>query len=87
MHYSFGSVIILFLANLIRIYYWLILARVILSWVIRDPENKLFAFLLDITEPVLAPIRKILPSMGLDFSPIIAFFLLRLLSRLLLSFI
>lgn len=79
------TVFILFLARLIEIYYWLILARVVLSWFIRDPANKIYHFLSGITEPVLYPIRKLMPSMGLDFSPIIAFFLLQIVKRILLS--
>lgn len=79
-------VIIRFLTRLIQIYSWLILARVLLSWIIRDPYNRLYHFLYSITEPFLGLIRRVLPStMGLDFSPIIAFLLLDILSRLIES--
>ena len=81
---SLTGSIILFAVRLIQIYNILIIARVLASWVIRNPYNRLYYFLLTITEPVLGPLRRILPPMmGLDFSPIIAFFLLDLLSHLL----
>lgn len=87
MRYSLPEVLILFVARLITIYYYLILARVLMSWFVQDPNNRIYHFLYSITEPVLGPIRRILPSMGLDFSPIVAFILLQLVSRMLLSFI
>ena len=81
---SFTGSILFFAVRLIQIYNILIIARVLASWVIRNPYNRLYHFLLTITEPVLGPLRRILPPMmGLDFSPIIAFFLLDLLSHLL----
>jgi len=81
---SLTGSIILFAVRLIQIYNILIIARVLASWVIRNPYNRLYYFLLTITEPVLGPLRRVLPPMmGLDFSPIIAFFLLDLLSHLL----
>ena len=85
MRLDLASIFILFLARLIEIYYWLIIARAILSWFIRDPRDKVYRFLYGITEPVLAPIRRILPDMGLDLSPLIAFFILQVLKRLILS--
>lgn len=72
-----------FLAALARILdagfsilYWLILIRALISWVNPDPYNPLVQFLYKATEPILSPIRKILPSglrFGIDISPIIAF--------------
>jgi YggT family protein len=48
-----------------------IIGRSILSFVVRDWRNPLLRFLYDITEPVLAPVRRVLPVAmgGLDFSP------------------
>ncbi len=63
----------------LTVYYWLILASALLSWVNPDPFNPIVQFLQKATEPVLAPIRRILPSgmkFGLDISPIIAFLLI-----------
>jgi len=61
--------------RIIQIYNILIIARVLASWIVRNPYNRLYHFLITITEPVLGLIRRILPPlMGLDLSPIIAFF-------------
>jgi YggT family protein len=81
--YSPLQVLIIFLIRLIQIYNYLILGRVLMSWIIRDPENKFYHFLYSITEPVLGRIRNIMPSMGMDFSPIIAYFILNLVARML----
>jgi len=54
-------------------YYWLILIRALISWVNPDPFNVIVQFLHRTTDPVLEPIRRLLPPMGIDISPIIAF--------------
>ena len=85
---SLTGSILFFVVRVIQIYYYLILARVFISWIVRNPYNRLYHFLITITEPVLGPIRRILPPMmGLDFSPIIAFIILNLLARLISSLI
>ena len=62
-----------------------ILARVLISWVRVDPHHPAVQFLMEITEPVLRPIREMMPSMGMfDFSPIIALLLLNVLEGLIL---
>ncbi|MBU0469742.1 MAG: YggT family protein [Candidatus Omnitrophica bacterium] len=53
--------------------YWLILIRALISWVNPDPYNPIVQFLYRTTEPILEPIRRYLPPMGIDISPIIAF--------------
>ena len=54
--------------------YWLIFIRAIISWVNPDPFNPIVQFLYRVTEPILKPIRRLLPPIGgLDLSPIIAF--------------
>ena len=67
----------------------LIMIRVILSWIPHDPYNQFIQLLYQITEPILKPIRETLPiqSMGMDFSPIAAFFLLGFVKKLLLMVI
>ncbi len=55
------------------IYMWIIIARALISWVSPDPWNPIVQFLDRATEPVLAPIRRMLGwRMGIDLSPIIA---------------
>jgi len=47
-----------------------------------DPRNPIFDFLLTVTEPILAPIRSIMPRMGMfDLSPMAAILLLQFLIR------
>ncbi len=57
----------------LSIFYWLILIRALISWVSPDPSNPIVQFLYRTTEPILSPIRRMLPPMGIDISPIIAF--------------
>ena len=54
-------------------YFFIIIARAVISWVSPDPFNPLVRFLYRSTEPVLRPIRRRLPmtGMGLDLSPMI----------------
>ena len=64
-----------------------IIARALLSWFPNlDRRNPLVDFLFTITEPVLAPIRSVMPrGMMIDFSPMIAIVLIQAISRVLLS--
>jgi YggT family protein len=60
----------------LTILYWLILIRALISWVNPDPYNPIVQFLYKTTEPILYPIRRIMPldfRFGIDISPIIAF--------------
>lgn len=62
---------------LFDLYIIVLLARVLLSWVQVDPRNPIVNLIHQLTEPLLAPIRRLLPqSGGLDFSPMIAFFVM-----------
>jgi YggT family protein len=55
-------------------YMWLIIIRALLSWVNPDPWNPIVQFINRVTEPILAPIRRRVPSwrMGIDLSPMVA---------------
>lgn len=64
---------------LAQVYIWLIFVRVILSWVNPNPRNEYLLMVIKVTEPVLAPIRALIPLKGIDLSPIVAFLLLQLL--------
>jgi YggT family protein len=82
-----------FIINLInivfRIYSYLILARIFLSWLPVDRSNPIIRLIYQVTEPILAPFRVIIPlgGMGIDLSPIIVFFLLNLLRSALIRLI
>ena len=67
--------------------YWVILiVRVLMSWVQVDPYNPLVRLLYALTEPLLAPIRRRLPpTTGIDFSPIVAFIIVYLARQIVVS--
>jgi len=69
----------------LTIYYWMILIRALLSWVNPDPFNPIVQFLNKATEPVLEPIRRILPQMAIDLSPLVAFFAIIFLQHFLVQ--
>ena len=63
----------------LTMFYWLILIRALISWVNPDPYNPIVQFLYKTTEPILFPIRRMMPfnlKIGIDLSPLIAFFLI-----------
>ncbi|MGQ9494585.1 MAG: YggT family protein [Anaerolineae bacterium] len=65
-----------------------ILLRVLFSWINADPSNVLVQLVYQITEPILAPLRRLIPPIaGLDITPIVALVLLELLERFLIRFI
>lgn len=71
---NFIMAIAVILGYLITILTWLIIIRALISWVNPDPYNTIVQILYKTTEPVLAPIRRIIPlyNIGIDISPIIA---------------
>jgi YggT family protein len=67
------------------IVYWLLVARILLSWVSVDPYNPIIKFIYGVTEPILAPFRRLFPprpGMPFDISPLFAFFALAILKRI-----
>jgi YggT family protein len=78
------------------IYMWIVIAAVILSWLVafnvintRNPFVAAVAeFLYRITEPVLRPIRNLMPNLGgIDISPIILFLIIILIQRVIVYYI
>ncbi|MCK5493903.1 MAG: YggT family protein [Candidatus Omnitrophica bacterium] len=67
------------LSFVLKTFNFIIFVRVIMSWVSADPRNKIVQFILNVTEPILAPIRRVLPVSVIDLSPMIAFFLIMFL--------
>jgi YggT family protein len=71
-----------------QIYFFLLLLRILLQWLRVPYTNRYMRFLWNVTEPLLAPIRRRLPSFaGLDFSPVLLILLLSLLQMFLTSLI
>jgi YggT family protein len=73
------------LVAILRVYTWLILARVVLSWVNPNPRNEMLVWVIRLTEPVLRPLRALIPLQGIDLSPILAWLLISLLARLIMQ--
>ena len=81
---------------ILDLYVWLLIASAILSWLIAfnvvNTRNQFVSavaeFLYRITEPVLAPIRNLLPSLGgLDISPIILILIIMFIERVILYYV
>jgi len=65
-----------------------ILARVLLSWFRVDPYHPAVAFLYQITEPILRPLRNVIPPLGMiDISPIVAMLLIGIIRQIILAVI
>jgi len=76
---------------LLQIYYFILIARVLLSFVSRPPEplQPVIRAVRAVTDPVLEPLRRLLPpgrlggGLAIDFSPILLFFAIYLLQSVL----
>ena len=84
------DLLVTFVTYLTWVLYAAILARVIVSWIPIGPDSKfapVVRFIYEITEPILAPIRRLLPSMGMfDLSPMIAIIIIFLIQTLIQQF-
>ena len=68
------------------IYMWMIIIRAIISWVNPDPYNPIVQFLHRSTEPVLQPVRRLLPiTYGIDFSPLVVIIAIMFLDQFLVG--
>ena len=81
---------IIFLVNFVNILFEVlslaILVRVVLSWFRVDPYNRFVQILYQVTEPVLAPIRRIIPPIGMiDITPIVALLVLQVVQRIVVT--
>ena len=74
------------ISAVIQLFVFLVIARAIGSFFVRDWSQGIPRFLWDVPEPVLAPVRRVLPPFGgLDFSPLVVIVLLQLLGSFLRS--
>ena len=72
------------LFSLLMMYFVLIIARVIISWIASQSHHPLIPLIYQLTEPVLKPISKLIPPLGgIDLSPLFALIALRFLLLLL----
>ena len=75
------------IAGLIETYMYVVLIRVVISWINPDPHNPIVQFLRGVTDPAIEAVRRIVPSFlwatGLDFTPLILILLLQAVIMLL----
>ena len=85
------NALIWLIVTILDIYFWLVIAMAVLSWLIAfnviNTRNQVVSMVWDmlvrLTEPVLAPIRRVLPNFGgIDVSPVILLLLIGFLRRL-----
>ncbi len=71
-----------FVGILVSLLWVLVMGRVLISWVDPTGRGRLASMLFQLTEPLLAPIRRLLPATsGLDFAPLILLLVLGALTR------
>lgn len=78
---GFGLALVQLALSILNIYSWIIIIRALLSWFGPNPYNPLVRILIQLTEPVLRPIRRLLPPRklgGLDVSPLVVILLIQL---------
>lgn len=74
------------LLNILSIYSFVLFGRAIMSWFDPGFRSSIGRFIYEITEPVVAPIRQVIPPLGgLDLSIMVTLFLILILQRLLSS--
>jgi len=72
--------------SVFTLYFWMILIRVLLSWVSPDPFNPIVQFLHRVTDPYLNLFRRFIPPLGMiDLSPWVAIIVLRALQHFLVT--
>jgi YggT family protein len=79
------SAVALVLSLVLNLYMWIMIGRVIISWVNADPRNQIVRFIYNATEPVLDRVRRVIPTVagGFDFSVLIVILGIYFLERFL----
>lgn len=82
-----GSPLIAIITVAFSLYRWILIIKVLTSWLPpQSLRHPIFRFIDRITDPILDPFRRIIPSMGgADFSPVLVFFLLQLLQNIVIN--
>ena len=82
-----APILLVFVNLFVPLFSGVLLARILLSYILK-PGNRLLEGLVSITEPLLAPIRKLFPpASGIDFAPLVALLLLQGLQTLITNMI
>lgn len=80
------DIVVQFISIFANVLTWAIIIRALLSWFSVGGSQPVFRLLMEITEPVLAPIRRVLPGMGMiDFSPLIALIVIQVIKSILVG--
>lgn len=67
---------------IIKIYFWSVVAIVVVSWIAPQSHHPAIQLVAQITEPVMRPVRNLMPPLGgLDLSPIVVFLILSVLTE------
>ncbi|MGB1717081.1 MAG: YggT family protein [Candidatus Latescibacterota bacterium] len=84
---TFSHGIIGIISSLVNMYMWVVIIRVLISWINPDPYNPIVQFLRSVTDPAIEAVRRLVPnflwSTGLDFTPLILIVLLQVLMEFL----
>lgn len=89
--YEGGNIAFTIILFMLNVFYYILFARVILTWFIKDPQNKIMIFLVFLTEPLMRPFRGISQrlmrnsSIPLDLTPLITFAALMVVRTLLIT--
>jgi YggT family protein len=71
------AVFVTFVDLFVMVFYVLLIVRVVMSY-FASPSNQLYTVLVSLTEPLLAPLRKVIPATpGVDLAPLVAFLVLQ----------
>jgi YggT family protein len=82
------EVLIHFVSTVFELLYLAIIARILLSWFRTSRSGKFYQIVYGITEPIMAPARRIIPTIGmLDFSPIVVLILIDILQGVVVRFL
>ena len=83
----FGPAIVYFVTLFVFVFNVLLVARVLMSY-FATMTNRLFAFLVGMTEPIMGPVRSLLPQpSGVDFAPLATFLLLEAIQWVVVHFV
>jgi len=75
------------LSTILDVYTFILIARALISWVSPDPRNQIVQWLYRLTEPVLAPVRRVIPSFGgLDLSVLVVLIAIQVIRSTVLRF-
>ena len=80
-HNNFPMGVIQIFSSLVSLYKWVVVIRVLISWINPDPYNPIVQFLRGVTDPALDAMRRLVPqfmwSTGLDFTPLLLIIMLQ----------